>query len=303
MRCFHPRDVFVKSVGHSYNVPCGRCLACKKRKQNEWTFRMDAERRLNGWKHCFFVTLTYEDKYITYADDTPVLWKDDLKAFIKRFRRYYPKEKISYFACGEYGDKFDRPHFHLVWYTNQNWSESKSAILHAWSESVPASTPLGSGVFSMDRTYTTKRRSFGRITISAVNMRRIRYCAKYITKDSSKSSELLQEYPKFARMSKGLGKCWLDDKNSVGLCKENLNPVVYTEDGRAVALPRYLSKQVFSSSQAEEIQLMYLRRLPEVSLKLPYVQRVKIWRDIHQREIDLQHKLLKQRSNLFSYGS
>lgn len=45
---------------------------------------------------------------------------DDLQLFIKRLRRYqeyhYGKHNVRYFACGEYGGKTFRPHYHLIVY-------------------------------------------------------------------------------------------------------------------------------------------------------------------------------------------
>lgn len=51
--------------------------------------------------------------------DVPYLRKSDLQKFFKRFRYYakkYTKEKVRYFACGEYGPVHFRPHFHILLY-------------------------------------------------------------------------------------------------------------------------------------------------------------------------------------------
>lgn len=298
MRCFQPIDYYNRKVGHSYAVPCGRCLACRKRHQSEWVLRMDLERRYGHWKHVYFVTLTYHDSFCPIAGDKFVLWKDDLKLFFKRFRRYYPEYEFKYFACGEYGDKFDRPHYHLVFYSNENWKTIKDAINHCWSVSVSGDTPVGNGVFSLDRSYSVKRRSIGRITVSSVNMRRIRYCAKYVVKDSNSDPE----FPKFARSSKGLGKCCLDDKCFCNACLNSVSYCIYTEDAKPVAIPRYLSHRIFNASQLEQMQLTYIRRLPEISLNLDYETRKRLIRQNWDTEKRKQQSLMLQRSNLFYYG-
>ena len=86
MKCQHPIDVSIKSGSErlhvrnvpyygraSFLVPCGKCLACKKRRQSEMVFRMDAERRhghldkrgdIQRFKYCFFVTLTYAPRFL-----------------------------------------------------------------------------------------------------------------------------------------------------------------------------------------------------------------------------------------------
>lgn len=47
----------------------------------------------------------------------PYLRKTDLQLFLKRFRYYVtkrlPKEKVRYYAVGEYGPVHFRPHYHL----------------------------------------------------------------------------------------------------------------------------------------------------------------------------------------------
>lgn len=48
----------------------------------------------------------------------PYLRKTDLQLFLKRFRYYvtkrFPKEKVRYYAVGEYGPVHFRPHYHLL---------------------------------------------------------------------------------------------------------------------------------------------------------------------------------------------
>lgn len=56
------------------------------------------------------------DKFYLFGD-VPYLRKEDLQKFFKRFRYYakkYTKEKVRYFACGEYGPVHFRPHFHIL---------------------------------------------------------------------------------------------------------------------------------------------------------------------------------------------
>lgn len=296
MRCFEPRYVRGKYDKKVYLAPCGKCLACRKRKQQEWTFRMDCERRYGTYKNCFFVTLTYHDDYLSYADDAPVLWKDDIVNFFKRLRRYYGAN-FRYFYCGEYGDKFDRPHWHICLFTNYSYKETIEQIRHAWSFSVPADTPVGNGVFSLDRSYSVKRHSYGRNSVSAITMRRIRYVAKYIVKDG-KGNDL---YPKFARSSKGLGKCFL---NTVAAqeCKRSLRSFHYTEDGRYTVLPRYITHRLFSKFELQQIEQRIIEEIPDPSPKLTYLQIKQWYRNRWENEDIQKQSLLLQRSNLYSYG-
>ena len=52
----------------------------------------------------------------------PYLRKTDLQLFLKRLRYYVtkrlPKEKVRYYAVGEYGPVHFRPHYHLLLFLN-----------------------------------------------------------------------------------------------------------------------------------------------------------------------------------------
>lgn len=58
-----------------------------------------------------FVTLTYNDECIPEGGS---LRPSDLSRFFKRFRKSIHPLKIRYFGVGEYGDKSQRPHYHVA---------------------------------------------------------------------------------------------------------------------------------------------------------------------------------------------
>ena len=60
MKCIHP--TLINDGKKSYYVPCGRCAWCRRRKQDDWFFRLSFEAR--KWPFVFFVTLTYEDSFV-----------------------------------------------------------------------------------------------------------------------------------------------------------------------------------------------------------------------------------------------
>lgn len=64
----------------------------------------------------------------------PYLKKRDLQLFIKRLRKHlsnYTDEKIRYFACGEYGPKTFRPHFHLLlWFSQEQTAKNLYRCIH-----------------------------------------------------------------------------------------------------------------------------------------------------------------------------
>lgn len=155
--CLYPISINVSdSLGkvNKMYVPCGRCIACQDQKRNEWVSRMCLHSLSH--KHCYFVTLTYgsynlyEYKHHPFKEDwlmtkpristknyknTPkympsLLRQEHLTKFLKRLRIDLGFE-ISYCAAGEYGEKYLRPHFHLIiWSDNVITYEN---IVNAWS--------------------------------------------------------------------------------------------------------------------------------------------------------------------------
>lgn len=127
-------------------IPCGKCIGCRLDYSREWANRAYLESTL--YEQTFFVTLTYDDSTlcildliedsegITYTlEDNEEAWTgtlvpSDLQKFLKRLRKRLEKEKkiriskgeakesddwkIRYIACGEYGGKTERPHYHLI---------------------------------------------------------------------------------------------------------------------------------------------------------------------------------------------
>lgn len=94
-------------------VPCGRCIGCRLDYSRQWAVRCLLESKDHVDNQ--FITLTYDDEHL--PQDMSV-HKRDLQLFLKRIRKYmksyYNIDNIKYYACGEYGDKSQRPHYHLL---------------------------------------------------------------------------------------------------------------------------------------------------------------------------------------------
>lgn len=102
------RDRF--AVARDINLPCGRCHGCRLDNVRQWSLRMMHHARYSTSN--YFVTLTYNDQNLPQHSN---LRYDDLSKFFKRGRHEFQTETSSfkYFACGEYGDKTLRPHYHF----------------------------------------------------------------------------------------------------------------------------------------------------------------------------------------------
>lgn len=94
-------------------VPCGKCPDCRADVAREWSNRCLLELEDNDNCGCF-LTLTYNDFNLPLDDDGPTLRKRDLQLFMKRLRWFFSSKRIRFFACGEYGPRTNRPHYHVI---------------------------------------------------------------------------------------------------------------------------------------------------------------------------------------------
>lgn len=106
-----------------YMCKCNHCTNCLESKKNDLVQRVMVESQSYEYRP-LFVTLTYDDEH-----NDGLLHRKDFIDFMKRLRinaqRFVDKHAdkyclqdstqtaFRYFACGEYGGKTDRPHFHL----------------------------------------------------------------------------------------------------------------------------------------------------------------------------------------------
>lgn len=98
-------------------VPCGRCIGCRLDYSRQWAMRCDHEAKQHEYN--YFLSLTYDDDHLPIGSKgVPTLIKDELSAFMKRFRtemsRQYGVTGIRFFGCAEYGEKSLRPHYHII---------------------------------------------------------------------------------------------------------------------------------------------------------------------------------------------
>lgn len=180
-------------------VPCQRCIGCRLERSRQWAIRCINEAQMHE-KNCF-VTLTYETENLTYGGEAYTLYPRDLQLFFKKLRKKYGP-KIKYFACGEYGEKKGRPHYHACIFG----VDFDDKIL----------TPVQKGEFPL---YTSaslaKLWTHGGNVIGEVNFETAAYTARYILK--KKLGKTASHYkkvgiePEFTRMSRrpGLGASWL----------------------------------------------------------------------------------------------
>lgn len=145
-----------------------------------WSWRCEYE-----LKHSYnakFITFTYSDDFLPQSG---TLVKSDLQKFFKRYRKAISTQPdplpIKYFACGEYGGKTRRPHYHAIMYNCD--------------------------VETVERTWNMGAVHYGDVTPAS-----IMYVLKYMVKSTSKPDGLA---PEFQLMSKGFGAGYLQQEKSI----------------------------------------------------------------------------------------
>lgn len=166
------------------------------------------------YKDNCFVTLTYKDEFLRKTPEgLATLHKRDIQLFIKRLRRKHGTG-IRYYYCGEYGDKYGRPHYHLCLFNfkfaDQTQTETSRAG-HKFYES-----EILNELWSDPAT----GRNYGKANISELNFDTAAYVARYIMKKRTgkmkeKYNGILPEFTDMSRGSKklgtgGIGKGWYD---------------------------------------------------------------------------------------------
>lgn len=133
-----------------------------------------------------FVTLTYSDDKL--PEDFS-LRPSDLQDFLKRLRRRIEPQRLRFFAVGEYGDTYGRPHYHAALF---GYPQCLGNALKVKGE-------CQCGACSIVR----ETWGFGHIMVAELNIKTARYITGYVAKKYTKADNPLLNgrHPEFARMS------------------------------------------------------------------------------------------------------
>lgn len=254
---FNPRDGFIDLP---VVLPCGRCIGCRLERSRQWAIRCVHEASLYS-DNCF-ITLTYSDDHLP---DGGALVLKHYQDFMKRLRfrflgsrKVHRPEKggkgapgIRFFHCGEYGEKFARPHYHACLF-NFDFPDKK-----LWSEK------------RGHRLYTSaileKLWPFGFSTIGDVTFESAAYVARYIMKKVTgepADAHYGGRPPEYVTMSRGgrgtghggIGKGWY----------EKFNGEVYPADsvvmrGREMKPPKFYDR-LFEIEYPTDFAMLKIRR-------------------------------------------
>ncbi len=280
------KRVFSKAIaltGIPELIACGQCSGCRLERSRQWAIRCMHEASLHE-DNCF-ITLTYDDEHVPAYGS---INKKDFQKFIRALRKKFRDQKIRYYECGEYGEKFGRPHYHAclfgfefpdrkLWKAGETKKTEKVFI-----NGVQTTRQLAMPEKLTDDLYTSEILNEiwgkGYTQIGAVNFKSAAYCARYIMKkingpqkeekdpDSGLShyerldeftGEIVELEPEYTTMSlkPGIGGDWYKKY------KNDLFPDDFcVVNGKKVKGPKYYDS-LYEIERPEEMQRIKAKRV------------------------------------------
>lgn len=189
MSCFRPLTAYrdrqggtvrlgasSSDVGDVLQLPCGRCVGCRMDQARSWSIRIGHEAQL--YDSNLFVTLDYAPEHLRSWS----LQYRDMQLFLKRLRKRVKgvsqapdgRRPIRFFLCGEYGERFKRPHWHVILFNCRmpdqerfvNGSYRSSVMEEVWGagncvigDVTPASAAYVAG-YTQDKVYGQRAREY-----------------------------------------------------------------------------------------------------------------------------------------------
>lgn len=217
----NPNYPFVSQV-RQVPVGCNKCPNCLKKRTNGWTIRLQEQEKVST--SVYFITLTYAPEHVTRTEAGRLtLVTKDLQDWFKRLRkRLYGNSKgdLKYYAVGEYGTRFQRPHYHAILFNVQAKNVYK-LVAETWQK--------------------------GRVDVQVPNKSEAtcRYVAKYLHKGKVVHYQGDDRLREKSYMSKGLGLNYLTEK-MIEWHRADYKRTQYIKlDGTKSALPRYYFEKIY----------------------------------------------------------
>lgn len=182
MRCKNP---YVNSALSAY--PCGQCLPCRINKRREWTHRILLEAML--YKDNCFATLTYGGN--DDGAEPTTLIPEHARNFLKRIRKSIAPVKLRFYLVGEYGDKSERPHYHVALFNYPTCARGNTQYNRNGIKCCSTCESV------------SKIWGHGHILLGRLEPHSAAYIAGYVTKKMTRTDDvrLGNRHPEFARMS------------------------------------------------------------------------------------------------------
>ncbi|QCQ85001.1 replication initiator protein [Blackfly microvirus SF02] len=233
--------------GLRISVPCQRCIGCRLERARLWAIRCMHEKRMHS--ESAFVTLTYANEHLPSGLS---LVKRDVQLFMKRLRKVRCSG-LRFFACGEYGEQYRRPHYHVLFF-NTSFPDMRFYKMSAGGDSLFKSAELKS-------LWPLGENIVGGVTFDSCCYV-AGYCTKVVRGDAA-VAHYGSRLPEFSLMSRrpGIGRPWF----------EKFYDEAYAHDSaimneREVGLPRYYDN-LFSAVDGDRLAELKIARRERANLK------------------------------------
>lgn len=227
-----------------------------------------------------YITLTYNDENVP---EDGGLDKIHLRKFWKRLRKKFPNQRLKFFACGEYGDKLGRPHYHACVFNL------------ALDDKEPYTVRDGITLYQSKTLEKIWGKGF--VTVGDVTFESAAYVARYVMKKVTgdiaeqhymkvnlETGELVKIEPEFTSMSNrsgGIGKKWYEK-----YYKDTEKDFI-THNGIKMKPPKYYDG-LFEKRDSEQFnEVKEKRRLNALKLKKENTpERLRVKEQIKKRQLN-----------------
>lgn len=320
MPCYHPwKPSPSLGLPPTTKLPCGQCVGCRLERSRQWAIRCMHEAKMNEENTFLNLTYRDEDLPPGHSLDHED-WQDFMKRLrrfaerearaatsctippalraqavspanyagdlvrkyqtSKKFRIHHNHTKLSFYMCGEYGERTKRPHYHACVF-GYRFKDEKREKQTATGHTLYTSKNLDK-LWSKGNTWT------GKVTFESAAYV-ARYVMKKINRDKAKrhyeitdleTGEIRQRAPEYNRMSlrPGIGKSWYDKYQNDAYPEAQV-----VVRGHKTNTPRYYDKQR-KKTHHDEIVEVKKERLERGILNL---------RDNSQRRLDAKERVKK----------
>ncbi|AXL14800.1 replication initiator protein [Microviridae sp.] len=268
MPCLNPIEGWLTPNGLSFKPPKGRisgdpirvacrnCIACKIDRSKEWAVRIMHHAQLH--EENMFVTLTYDEDNLPRDQG---LHHEHFQLFMKRLRKYawaHHKKKLSYYMCGEYGEKFGRPHYHAIIFGMKMPDTKKYGKLFN-SETLEGLWGLGYtsiGTVTLESAAYVARYIMKKVTGDQAENH---YVKAFVDQDTGEIVDTFVVKPEYNRMSTkpAIGKEWFEMyENDFGNDPENQ---ICHINGKQFPMPAYYLKRLKAQNPTKYESVMKAR--------------------------------------------
>lgn len=285
----------------------------------KWATRCVLE--ASQWEYNWFITFTYDDDHLPKAeemqDDKGNIYTDNgfwngyleprhmtlfLKTLRERWKRWYDHDNIRFYYCGEYGDRFKRPHYHALMFNLP--IEQQDLIFYK-------KTRDGNILYKCPKIEELWGKGY--VVVAQLNWSTAAYTARYVMKKitGEESSEYYakrgqtQEFVRMSRMPGIARQFYEDHKDEIYKTDEIILKVTGQKPGK-IKVPSYYDRIYDIDYPSDMQRVKEIRK--ENALNAQKAKNastsLSMYEQLRLEEDELRHKIKRlKRSNMETHPS